>query len=82
MRKPILALIVLSIYFITTPALAQTVLMLHCDGTDGSTTFTGIDSSFLTQHLSAPELSILRYHMGMGKDFSSLTEADVVDMFL
>ena len=49
---------------------------------DGSDPFLGIDSTFIVEHLSVPEISILLYHMNTGKDFSYLTEADVVDMFL
>ena len=49
---------------------------------DGSTPFTDIDSSFLAQHLSAPELSILSSHLADGKDFSYLTELEVANLFL
>jgi hypothetical protein len=49
---------------------------------DGSDPFLGIDSTFIVEHLSPPDISILLYHMGTGKDFSSLTEADVVNLFL
>ena len=49
---------------------------------DGSDPFLGINSTFIVEHLSAPEISILLYHMNTRKDFSYLTERDVVDMFL
>jgi len=57
------------------PALRQT-------SPDGSTPFTGIDSSYLAQRLSAPELSILSSQLADGKTFASLTEAEVASLFL
>ena len=49
---------------------------------DGSDPFLGIDSTFIVEHLSPPEISILVYHMSTGKDFSSLAELDLVNLFL
>ena len=48
---------------------------------EGSKLFTGIDNSYLAQHLTDQELAVLHGSMTTGFDLSKLTNAQVVDLF-
>ena len=49
---------------------------------DGSTNFEGIETSYLTANLSDLDLQLLDKLVADGKDFSNLTERQVVNLFL